>query len=55
MSAIDHDVPPCDGCGLTAGRVRTVEVENPDGRITVCDSCEDRLRSTITEVVRTYE
>ncbi|WP_226004100.1 hypothetical protein [Natrinema salinisoli] len=55
MSATEHDVPPCDGCGLTVGRVREVEVENPDGRITVCDSCEDGLRSTITEAVHIYE
>ncbi|WP_265109623.1 hypothetical protein [Halosolutus halophilus] len=54
MSATDCDVPPCDGCGLTVGRVREVEVENPDGEITVCDSCEDSLRATIDAEVRVY-
>ena len=51
----DRDVPHCDGCGLTIGRVREVEVENPDGRITVCENCEDSLRATIAEVIRVYE
>ncbi|MFC4542028.1 hypothetical protein ACFO5R_08825 [Halosolutus amylolyticus] len=54
MSATDRDVPPCDGCGLTVGRVRELEVQNPDGKVTVCDSCEETLRATIVAEVRVY-
>ena len=54
MSAIERDVPPWDRCGVSVGRVREVEVENPDGRITVCEGCEDLLRATIVEEVRVY-
>jgi len=54
MSTAEQDVPPCDGCGLTIGCVREVEVQNPDGRITVCDSCEDTLRATIVREVQVY-
>lgn len=37
----------CDGCGSTLSDVRLVEVEDPDGVITVCDTCEPQMRSTI--------
>ena len=41
----------CDGCGTTAGTIRLVDVEDPDGRLTVCSSCEALLEATIVREV----
>ena len=46
--------PYCDGCGRTLGRIRLVDVEEPDGQIRVCDDCEGRLNSTILQEVAVY-
>lgn len=41
----------CDGCGSTSSDVRLVRVEDPDGIVTTCESCEPQLRSTIVEEI----
>ncbi|USZ71985.1 MULTISPECIES: hypothetical protein [Natronosalvus] len=48
---VDDEALYCDGCGTTAGTIRLVDVEDPDGRITVCESCEDLLEATIVQEV----
>lgn len=45
----------CDGCGITSSDVRLVKVEDPDGEITVCDTCEPNLRSTIVEQLQSND
>ena len=53
-NCFELDEPYCDGCGTTVGRIRVVNVENPDGLIRVCDDCEGRLNATIVEEVAVY-
>ncbi|MXR20335.1 hypothetical protein [Halobacterium bonnevillei] len=43
------DRPECDRCGLADASVRELLVRNPDGKVNVCDDCEDELNA---EVVR---
>lgn len=51
-----HDLDlVCDGCGSTSSDVRLVEVEDPDGVITTCDTCEPNLRSTIVDTLQSND
>lgn len=46
--------PFCEGCGSSRGNLREVRVENPSGRVTVCEDCEGDLRGEIVEEVTAH-
>jgi hypothetical protein len=41
----------CDGCGLPFTSVREVVVRDPDGKVNVCEDCEDDLNAEIVREV----
>ncbi|MFC7236854.1 hypothetical protein ACFQS4_15350 [Saliphagus sp. GCM10025317] len=48
---VEDEALYCDGYGTTSGTIRLVDVEDPDGRLTFCESCEDLLEATIVREV----